>query len=418
MLARRAAIAVAAAVATACVTQPPGRDGGHFHDHEHVDVPLTGFDVPVVDAPTEDGAIPPAWVWDLPPGFPVPFVPDDNPMSHAKVELGRHLFYDTRLSGNETQACASCHDQARAFTDGAAVSLGSTGDATPRNSMSLFNVGYFSTFTWGNPLLLSLESQAQVPLLGMRPIELGAAGREVEVLDRLRDEPRYAALFPRAFPDETADPFSIANVTRALAAFQRSMVAGGSPFDRRVYRGEMDAMTPAAVRGLTLFNSERLECFHCHNGFLLSDAARWEGSAPTARFHNTGLYNVGGDGSYPAPNTGVHEISGEPADMGRFRAPSLRNVAVTAPYMHDGSIATLSEVLDHYAAGGRTIASGPHAGVGSASPYRSELVPGFVLTEEERADVIAFLEALTDEGALNDPRFADPWDAPCAACEP
>jgi cytochrome c peroxidase len=126
-------------------------------------------------------------------------------------------------------------------------------------------------------------------------------------------------------------------------------------------------------------------------------------------FHNTGLYNIGGTGAYPPDNTGIYEFTRIPTDMGRFRAPTLRNIALTAPYMHDGSIATLSEVLDHYAAGGRTIPTGPYAGVGSESPYKSELVAGFTLSAEERADVLAFLETLTDEDLLRDERWSDPW---------
>ena len=126
---------------------------------------------------------------------------------------------------------------------------------------------------------------------------------------------------------------------------------------------------------------------------------------------DTGLpiYNVDGNGAYPAANTGVFAVTANAADMGRFRAPTLRNIAVTAPYMHDGSVATLEETLDHYAAGGRRIAAGPNAGDGSRSPLRSELVQGFALSNEERADVVAFLRALTDETLLRDPRFADPF---------
>lgn len=128
-------------------------------------------------------------------------------------------------------------------------------------------------------------------------------------------------------------------------------------------------------------------------------------------FHNTGLYNIDGKGGYPAPNRGVLEVSNQPGDMGRFKAPTLRNIAVTAPYMHDGSIATLSEVIDHYAAGGRTIASGPNAGDGSKNPYKSEFVTGFLLTPQEKLDLLAFLESLTDSSFLNDPALSDPWPA-------
>jgi cytochrome c peroxidase len=163
---------------------------------------------------------------------------------------------------------------------------------------------------------------------------------------------------------------------------------------------------------MDLFFSERLECFHCHGGFNFSDAvdhARLP--EPERAFHNTGLYNVDGNGAYPPGDRGLLALTGNPADMGRFKAPTLRNIAVTAPYMHDGSIATLEEVIDHYAEGGRTIASGPDAGVGSASPLKDPFVSGFVLSDRERADLVAFLESLTDESFLTDPRFSDPFAA-------
>ena len=130
-----------------------------------------------------------------------------------------------------------------------------------------------------------------------------------------------------------------------------------------------------------------------------------------ALFHNTGLYNVDGAGAYPADNTGLVENTGEPEDMGRFRPPTLRNVAVTAPFMHDGSMETLDEVIRHYERGGRVIASGPHAGDGRESPLKSGLVAGFSLTDQERADLIAFLEALTDEDFLTDPALSDPFES-------
>jgi cytochrome c peroxidase len=357
-----------------------------------------------------DGGTPePLYDWRLPKGFPTPVVPADNPMSDAKVELGRHLFYDQRLSGNQTQSCASCHRQALAFSDGGSVPVGSTGVPHPRNSMALANVAYAATLTWGNPLLFTLESQALVPMFGTEPVELGLSGREGELLERLRAAPRYPELFAAAYPND-AEPVTLANVTRALASFQRSLLSGNSPFDRFTYHGETDALSASAKRGRVLFNSEKLECFHCHVGFNLQDSVNFVGKPfLETPFHNTALYNVDGQGAYPAPNTGIFELTGRPADMGRFRVPTLRNVAVTAPYMHDGSIETLDGVLDHYAAGGRTLASGPNAGNGSASPLKSPFMVGFTLTPEERADVLAFLESLTDRDFLENPRFSDPW---------
>jgi cytochrome c peroxidase len=160
---------------------------------------------------------------------------------------------------------------------------------------------------------------------------------------------------------------------------------------------------------MELFLSERLECFHCHGGFNFSDSVTHAGQvAPERAYHNTGLYNLDATGAYPQGNAGLYEATHDRADMGRFRAPTLRNVAVTAPYMHDGSIATLDEVLEHYAEGGRTVASGPHTGVGARNPHKSEFVTGFVITAEERHAVVAFLESLTDEELLTDPRFGDP----------
>lgn len=356
------------------------------------------------------GRTPPSgpWTWHLPPGFPEPVVPPDNPMSAAKVELGRHLFYDRRLSGNRTQSCATCHEQARAFTESRATSLGSTGEAHPRGSMSLANVAYSPVLTWANPAQRHLESQALVPMFGENPVELGMTLGEAELPARLRADPTYRRLFAEAFPDE-ADPYTILSVTRALAAFERTMLSGNAPYDRANH-GDPAAMSDAAKRGQELFFGERLECFHCHGGPTLNGPMAFVGKGFTeVEFHNTGLYNLDATGSYPAENTGVFEHTGDPEDMGRFKAPTLRNIAVTAPYMHDGSIATLDGVIDHYAAGGRTIATGAHAGIGRDNPHKSSFVAGFELTASERADLLAFLESLTDSTFLTDPRLADPW---------
>jgi cytochrome c peroxidase len=346
--------------------------------------------------------------WQLPKGFPKPAVPADNPMTADKVELGRHLFYDQRLSDNSEQSCASCHQQELAFTDGLARAVGSTGELHPRGSMSLGNVAYASTLTWANPLFRDLERQALVPIFSDAPVELGLR-EQSELVERLAEVDAYQELFAKAFPEQPS-PITANNAMKALASFQRTMITGNSPFDRYQYRSDESAMSEAALRGLALFSGERLECFHCHVGFNLSDHTNYAGKAFFAQpFHNTGLYNLDDLGAFPEPNRGVFEISGEPRDMGRFKAPSLRNVAVTAPYMHDGSIATLSEVLDHYAAGGRTIADGPYRGDGSRNPLKSNLIGGFELSEDERADVLAFLESLTDEEFLADPRFSNPW---------
>lgn len=360
------------------------------------------------DASGDGAVVEGDYLWDLPPGFPKPLVPADNPLSKAQVELGRRLFYDRRLSANETQSCGSCHLQDKAFTDGRAQGLGSTGELHPRGPMALANIGYATTFTWANSLLPSLERQALLPLFGETPVELGMVGKEEELLARLRAEPVYADLFPRAYPRDPA-PFSVLHVTQAIANFQRTVVSGRSAYDRYNH-GDPTAMNESQKRGKLLFFSETTECFHCHGGLFFADSVAHEGSTFTEiAFHNTGLYNIDGKGAYPPDNEGIKAISGRADDMGRFKAPSLRNIALTAPYMHDGSIATLAEVIEHYAAGGRTIATGPYAGVGSKNPYKSELIRGFTLTAQEKADLIAFLESLTDDSLRTNPAYADPW---------
>lgn len=348
------------------------------------------------------------WEWDLPPGFPEPRVPEDNPMSAQKVELGRHLFYEVRLSENETQSCGSCHEQAKAFADGLALSSGSTGDVLPRNSMGLTNVAYSASHTWANPVLEHLSDQAAVPLFGEDPIELGAIFAEEEILDRLREDPLYRGLFEEAYPDEE-DAVSWINIRRAIASFERTMISGRSPYDRYLH-GEEDAISASAQRGSALFNSEVLECHHCHGGFNFSNSVVHTGTVFDAMpFFNTGLYNIGENGGYPVGGWGLFEFTADPADMGKFKPPTLRNIALTGPYMHDGSIASLDEVLDHYAAGGRTIADGDNAGDGSLNPNKSAFVPGFELSAQDRADMLAFFESLTDDAFVTDPRLEDPW---------
>jgi len=337
-------------------------------------------------------------------------VPEENPMTAAKAELGRHLFYDQRLSLNQTQSCASCHEQALAFTDGRANAVGSTGVVNRRSSMSLTNAGYNGAQTWANPILNTLEKQVLVPLLGDNPVELGFSGQEAELLARLAAEPRYQPLFKAAFPGEP-EPIQVVNLTYALASFQRTLISGNSPYDAYSAGGDASAISESAKRGAQLFFGERFECHHCHGTFALSNAATWEGKSFTPPFfQNDALYNVDGNGAYPLRDQGLAEVTGKPADMGKFRPPTLRNIAVTAPYMHDGSIATLREVIvDHYARGGRTIADGEDAGDGARSPLKASFVSGFAISEEEVDDLLAFLESLTDEQFLTNPAFADPW---------
>ena len=346
--------------------------------------------------------------WELPEGFPKPNVPKTNPMSDAKVAVGRRLFYDERLSGNGKQSCSSCHQQELAFTDGLAQAIGSTGELHPRGAQSLVNVVYNSTLTWANPALVTLERQMEVPLFGDNPVEMGITdASKNQVLARIRKDRWYAARFKKAFPNSKR-PITWTSIIRSIAAFQRSIVSADSRYDR--YLRDEVKLTPAERRGMELFMGERAECHHCHGSFIFNDQTTYAGSpAEPALFHNTGLYNLGGTGAFPEPNRGVFELTGRARDMGAFKAPSLRNVALTAPYMHDGSIPTLAAAVDHYAAGGRVIADGPLAGDGRANPFKDPLVSQIELNTRDRADLVAFLEALTDRSVVTDKRFSDPF---------
>jgi cytochrome c peroxidase len=344
----------------------------------------------------------------LPAGFPPPEVPRDNRLTPAAVLLGRALFYDTRLSGNGTQACAGCHRQALAFTDGRARARGSTGELHARSAMSLANVAYSASLTWAEPGLSALEDQVLIPMFGEHPVELGLAGRQVELVERLRADPIMRGLFGGAFPGEP-QPITVTNITRAIASFERTLLSGDSPYDRYVYNDDMSALTAAARRGMRLFFSERLRCSACHGGFTLSGPVRFTGAADVEPvFHNTGLYNLGGTGAYPAHDRGLYDRTGRAEDMGRFRAPTLRNIALTAPYMHDGSVATLHEVITHYAEGGRTLHAGRFAGRGRDNRFKSERLGGFTLADGQEGDLVEFLEHLTDLRFVTDPRHASP----------
>lgn len=350
----------------------------------------------------------PTWQWQLPGGFPEPIVPASNRMTTQKTKLGRRLFYEPRLSGNGTQSCGSCHMQSKAFTDGRAQAIGSTGEVHPRGALSIANIAYNRTFAWANPALSTPERQILVPIFGTNPVEMGVTDKtRMVVLRRLRADKRYRAMFAAAFPGQR-QPINWSNIAKAITTFERTMISGSSKYDRYVRRKA--TLTASERRGMNLFFGEKAECHHCHSGLNFNDQTRFVGSpSEPLKFHNTGLYNLGGTGAFPEPNTGLHEVTGKATDMGRFRVPTLRNVAVTAPYMHDGSIATLREVVDFYAAGGRIIAEGDTAGDGRMNPFKDPLIQPIDLTEQDRQDLVAFLGTLTDRTFLTNPALSDPF---------
>lgn len=295
-----------------------------------------------------------AFEWQLPRGFPVPAVPADNPMSDAKVALGRRLFFETRLSISGKHSCASCHLPERAFSDGRARAVGATGQELTLNAMALVNVAYNITYGWAQPQVRSLEDQMLQPLFNEHPIELGLKGREQQVVALLSRDESYRASFASAFPD--APSIEIEHVIKAIAAFERTLIFGRSPFDRYVFEGDHDALTPAAKRGMEIFFSKEAGCASCHSGFNFS--GNWRDA----------------EGETGEPSFALNGTSAIP-----MRVPTLRNIALTAPYMHDGRYATLEAVLDHY-----------------ASLDEKAPLPALRITASQRRDLLEFLNSLTD----------------------
>jgi cytochrome c peroxidase len=293
-------------------------------------------------------------------------VPPDNPLTEASVALGRRLFFDGRLSRPAGTSCASCHFPDRAFADTAALSTGSTGLTGMRNSPSLGNVAYHRRLfrDGGVP---SLEMQVLAPIHDEKEMD-----SDINVVSaQLRHEPEYDRLSRLAYR-RPLDPWVI---TRAIASYERTLLSGWSRYDR-FRNGDATALTAQEQEGLALFESPALNCTGCHGGFDLSQH----------EFHN-----IGTTLDY-SPDPGRQRITLLAADEGRFKVPSLRNVALTAPYMHDGSMATLEEVIDHFASGGL-----PH-------PNRSPLMQPFALDAQQKAALIAFLQSLTDERPLDPSR--------------
>jgi cytochrome c peroxidase len=298
------------------------------------------------------------YAWVLPRGFPIPAVPADNRMSDAKVALGRRLFFETKLSITGTYSCASCHEPARSFTDGRALAQGATGQPTANGAMALVNIAYNVSYGWSKPNVQSLEAQMLEPLLNEHPVELGMKGHETEIAARLSADPTYEPAFLAAFPD-SAGKATLDRVVKAIATFERTLISGRSPFDRYVFGGDHAALSAEAKAGMALFYSTRLGCSACHSGFNFS--GNWrdaQGATGAATFANNGTSTM------------------------PLRVPTLRNISVTSPYMHDGRFSTLEAVVAHYEQAGR---------IGTEPRLRS-----FELDASERAALVAFLQSLTD----------------------
>ena len=319
--------------------------------------------------------------------------------------LGSYLFFDTRLSFNKTKSCASCHDPKFAFTDGYRRSTTASGDLVMHNSPSLINVAEQHYFDWANPTVTSLYQQSERPLFSTHPVELGVKGYEDEILMRLKKDSFYQQQFVINFERDN-DPFNFENIQTALAAFTSSLSSSNSPYDKFA-NGDSGAISNSAKKGMQLFFSSTLKCARCHQPTDFTTAILSKDI--DSIYFNTGLYNVGGNNKYPDDAPGLSMVTKSAKDNGRFKIPSLRNVALTAPYTHDGTVNTLSDMIDIYANGGRKIENGPNAGNGVMNKNKSSLITGFKITPEQKQELIDFLFSLTDSSVLRNPAFQNPF---------
>jgi len=314
----------------------------------------------VQPAPYDD-----AFVLNLPPGFPEMPVPTDNQLTNARVLLGKQLFFDKRLSSDFSMSCASCHHPELAFAEQLPISIGVNGAMGMRNSPTLANVGYLTAlFAEGG--IPSLELQAIAPIIEVHELNLDF----LSLIDRLENDEQYRMLFEIAYQS----PPTALTIVKALSSFERTLISGNSPYDQYTYQGNPNALNESQIRGLNLFFSDELACGSCHSGHLFTNQS----------MENIGLYEFYED-------EGLARLTSNPDDIGKFKVPTLRNIEVTAPYMHNGSIATLEDVVEHFNAGG----------VGHEN--QSDWVKPLNLSEQDKADLVNFMKSLTDHTFLNNP---------------
>ena len=322
---------------------------------------------------------------NLPRWLPRPIIPSDNPMTVQGVALGRMLFYDPILSSDSSMSCASCHRQELAFTDGEATSVGVRGIRGKRSSMSLVNLAFNERGMFWDGRIKTLEEQVFIPVEDH--IELNDSWENVE--RKLRRHPKYPTLFREAFGIERKREITRDLVAKAIAQFERTIISGYSRFDRVVWLND-GWLEDDEERGRRLFFFEPLDinhpgCSHCHFDPLYTDN----------NFHNNGLDAVPNLEAFADPGRGG--FTKNRFDNGKFRTPTLRNIALTAPYMHDGRFRTLEEVLDQYAAGGHGVEN-----------EDANIMP-FPLSERDKRDLIAFLKTLTDTSLINNPMLSNPF---------
>lgn len=323
-----------------------------------------------------------------PQGFPKMAIPDDNPLTSEGIELGRFLFYDPILSEDSTIACATCHFQEGAFTDLTAISTGINGQQGSRSAMTIINTGYFDNGLFWDGREDNLEEQAHAPVID--PREMGEQWIDVE--EKLQDHSEYPEMIRKAFGITNKEEISQDHVTKALAQFMRSVVSlGNSKYDRVFAPGSNEIFTDEELNGYDMFfdispNLPDAECAHCHNAPLFT----------TNQYFNNGLQQP--IDSLEFPDNGRGMVTGRKFDNGKFRAPPLRNIALTAPYMHDGRLQTLEEVIEHYNSGGHF--------ANNLDP----LIRPLELTEQQKSDLLAFLHTLTDTSILSKEEYSNPFE--------
>lgn len=303
----------------------------------------------------------------------------DNPLSKDGIELGRKLFYDVRLSGNNQVNCASCHQQDKAFSDGKALTnVGVSGITLHRHSPSLINVAWHNNGLFWDGGSTNLESQAFAPITNADEM----AQNLYELEDELKQVPEYVSLFRKVFNDTIKSNY----VARALAQFQRTLISSNAKYDKFVRNEENTTLTTQELQGLNLVKTK---CQHCHSTDLFTDDL----------YHNNGIDDDFSNTSFSNLFLGRFRITNNIADIGKYKTPTLRNVMLTAPYMHDGRFATIEDVLHHYSNGVKISTT--------TDPF---LIPnnGIPLTNTEKQAIIAFLHTLTDYDFISNPNFAQP----------
>ena len=311
-------------------------------------------------------------VLEKPKGFPQASIPADNPMTEEGVKLGKKIFYDPILSGDNTMSCADCHFQISSFANNLQYNIGIDGISGNRNAMALINLAWSKDFNW-NGSESNLEAQAFEPVIN--PIELHSLNWK-EVSFKLMQSEEYKDLFELAFNTRIIDS---TNVVKAIAQFERTLISADSKFDKFLdYRA---SLTPSELRGKEIFTTEKGDCFHCHSYPLFT----------SNDFHNNGL-----DPELEMDN-GRFNVTGDINDKGKFKSPLLRNIELTAPYMHDGRFQTLDEVIEHYNFGGHNSTT--------VDPLMKKVGIGLGLSQQNKVDLINFLKTLTDTIFINNPDF-------------